>query len=89
MGLLVAHESLQRVLLEHCHDTGAGHMGMNKTAEQVRRYAVWYNILDNCLIYVKSCQVCNRQKKPHKKPKAHYVIYHAVSPMERVHIDIL
>ena len=41
-GLLVAHESLQRILLEHCHDNpGAGHMGMNKTTERVRRYAVW------------------------------------------------
>ena len=28
MGLLVAPESLQRVLLEHCHDNPvAGHMG--------------------------------------------------------------
>ena len=89
-GLLVAPESLQRVLLEHCHDNpGAGHMGMNKTAERVRRYAVWYKMIESCHIYVKSCQVCNRQKKPHKKPKAHHVSYHAGSPMERVHIDIL
>ena len=33
--------------------------------------------------------MCNRQKKPHKKPKAHHVRYHAESPMERVLIDIL
>ena len=64
-------------------------MGMNKTAERVRRYAVWYKMIKSCHIYVKSCQVCNRQKKPHKKPKAHHVSYHAGSPMERVHTDIL
>ena len=42
-GLLVAPESLQRVLLEHCHDNpGAGHMGMNKTAERVRRFFFFF-----------------------------------------------
>ena len=33
--------------------------------------------------------MCNCQKKSHKKPKAHHVSYHAGSPMERIHIDIL
>ena len=33
--------------------------------------------------------MCNRQKKPQKKPKAHQVQYHAGSPLERIHIDIL
>ena len=83
MGLLVAPESLQRVFLEHWNDKhGAGHMGMNKTAERVRRNAVWYKIIE-------SCQVCNRQKKPHIKIKAHHVSYHAGSPKERIHINIL
>ena len=89
-GLLVAPESLPRILFEHCHDNpGAGHIGMNKTAARVRRYAVWYKMIDSCLIYVKNCQVFNRQKKPHKKSKAHYVSYHAGSPIDRVHIYIL
>ena len=39
-GVLVGPEHLQRIIREHCHDKpGAGHMGMNKTTEQVRRYA--------------------------------------------------
>ena len=33
--------------------------------------------------------MCNRQKKPQKKPTAHQVQYHAGSPLERIHIDIL
>ena len=28
-------------------------MGMNKTADRVRRYAVWYKMIESCLIYVK------------------------------------
>ena len=62
-GVLVASEPLQRIILEHCHDKpGAGHMGMNKTTQRVKRYAIWYKMLDSCLVYVRSCSVCNRKK---------------------------
>ena len=74
---LVAPESLQKIIMEHYHDKpGAGHMGMNKTTERVKRYAIWYKMLDSCLVYVRSCSMCNRQTKPQKKPKAHQVQYH-------------
>ena len=83
-GVLVAPEPLQRIILEHCHDKpGAGHMGMNKTTQRVKRYSIWYKMLDSCLVYVWSCSVCNRQKKPQKKPKARQVQYHAGSPLDR------
>ena len=83
-GVLVAPEPLQIIILEHCHDK-PGHMGMNNTTERVKRYDIWYKMLDSCLVYVKSCSVCNRQKKP----KAHQVQCHAGSSLERIHIDIL
>ena len=86
VGVLVAPEQLQNIILVHCHDKpGSGHMGMNKTTERVKRHAIWYTMLDSCLVYVRSCSVCNRQKRP----KAHQVQYHAGSPLERIHIDIL
>ena len=54
--VLVAPEPLQRIILEHCHDKpGAGHMGMNKTTQRVKRYAIWYKMLDSCVVYVRSC----------------------------------
>ena len=63
--VLVTPEPLQKNILKHCHDNpGAGHMGMNKTTGRVKRYAVWYKLLDSCLVYVRGCSVCNRQKKP-------------------------
>ena len=80
----MAPEPLQGIILEHCHDKpGAGHMRMKKTTERVIHYDIWYS----CLVYVGSCSVCNRQKKPQKKPKAHQVRYHVGSPLERIHID--
>ena len=40
-GVLVAPEPLQKIILEHCHNNpGDGHMGMNKTTERVKRYAI-------------------------------------------------
>ena len=77
-GVLVAPELLRKIILEHCHDKpGSGHMGMNKTTERVKRYAIWYKMPDICLVYAGSCSVCNQPKKPQKKPKAHQVQYHA------------
>ena len=63
-------------------------MGMNKTIERVKRCDIWYKMLDSCLVYVMSCSVCNRQKKPQEKPKAHQVQYHTRSPLERIYIYI-
>ena len=69
-GVLKAPEPLQRIILEHCHDKpGAGHMGMNKTTQRVKRYAIWYKMLDSCLVYVRSCSVCNRRKETSKEAK--------------------
>ena len=40
-------------------------------------------------LFVKSCSLCNRNKKATVKRKAALGQYHAGSPLERVHIDIL
>ena len=46
--VLAAPEPLQRIILEHCHDKpGAGHMGMNKTTQRVKRYAICEASLQN------------------------------------------
>ena len=84
----MAPEPLQRIILEHCHDKpGSGHTEMNKTTERVKRYIIWYKMPDSCLVYVRSCSVCNRQRKPQKKPNAQHVGYHAGSPLERIYIS--
>ena len=40
-------------------------------------------------LYVRTCAICNKNKKPRVKPKAAMQNYHAGIPMERVHLDIL
>jgi len=60
-----------------------------KTLAKVQRYAVWYKLQESVVNYVRGCSVCNRQKTGTRKAKAGQISYHAGSPMERVHIDIL
>ena len=43
----------------------------------------------DCTCYVKTCALCNQNKKPNRIPRASLGIYHAGFPMERVHVDIL
>ena len=59
---------------------------MNKTTDQLKRYAIWYMMLDSCLVYVRSCSVCNRKKKSQGQPMAHQGRYHAGSLLERIYI---
>ena len=43
----------------------------------------------DALIHVRTCAVCNVNKKPNRKAKGALGQFHAGSPMERIHIDIL
>ena len=88
--LLVVPASLREQVLQSCHDTKfAGHMGQNKTIARLKSTFIWYQMNKDSQNYVKSCSVCNLNKKACVKPKAPLGSYHAGAPMERVHIDIL
>ena len=68
-GVLMAPKSMQSVFLEECHNVCSdGQMGMNKTWERVKRSAIWHR--ETSELYMKSCMMCNQQKKPRVKPKA-------------------
>ena len=40
-------------------------------------------------LYVKTCAICIKNKKPWVKPKAELGSYHAGARMERVHLDMM
>ena len=87
---LVVPARLKSEVLEHCHDSKvSGHLGQKKTVDKVRRSFLWYNLRRDCEEYVRSCATCNKNKKPHVRPKAPLEKFHAGYPMERVHLDIL
>ena len=82
--------SLRNEVLVGIHDCKtAGHMGQAKTLQKLKQRFIWHGMSNDCLLYVRSCGVCNGSKKPNRKAKARLGRYHAGAPLERVHIDIL
>lgn len=87
---LVVSHSLRADVLKHCHDSKvAGYLGQQKTIERVKQSFLWYHLHSNCVEYVRSCNVCNQNKKANVKPRAALTKFHAGFPMERIHLDIL
>ena len=87
---LVVPYSLRQEIFHLCHDSPiAGHLGIQKTIQRIKRSFMWYNMIRDCTAYVKSCATCNQNKKPARTIRAQLGSYHAGFPMERVHIDIL
>ena len=87
---LVVPNTLKSEVLRHCHDSKVtGHLGQQKTVERVKQSFLWYRLHSDCIDYVKSCKVCNQNKKAHINPRAAVTKFHAGCPMERIHLDIL
>jgi hypothetical protein len=87
---LLVPASLREEVMQGCHDSlTGGHLGQQKTYQRVQRYYTWYEMATDVQLYVRTCGVCNRQKKPSVKPRAALGRYHAGAPMERIHIDML
>ena len=58
-----ANASLRTRLLHECHDVPtAGHLGKDKTLEQVKRRFYWPRMDSDVLQYVRTCDACQRNK---------------------------
>jgi hypothetical protein len=88
--LRVIPNSMKNQALELCHNLPiSGHMGQTKTLLILNQHVIWYNILVDCIPYVKSCSVCNKNKRLKECPRAKLKQFHSGVPLERVHMDIL
>ena len=56
---------------------------------RIRASLIWYKMKDDIKLFVKSCATCNQNKRAQTKAKATLGQYHAGSPLEQVHVDIL
>ena len=88
--LFVVPDSLKEEVMSLNHDLPlTGHMGIVKTVSRIRNSYIWYKMNEDIELFVRSCSVCNKNKGANVKPRASLGQYHAGSPLERVHIDIL
>lgn len=88
--LLMIPKTMRTQILELCHNIPlSGHMGQIKTLMKIKEYALWYRMAMDCKLYVKSCGICNKNKRAKDHARAKLGQYHAGIPVERVHMDIL
>lgn len=88
--ILVVPVDMKEQVLELCHNIpSSGHQGINRTEYKVRQKYHWYKLGADIQKHVKSCAVCNKNKKPVRKARCPLTSYQAGEPMERVHLDFL
>ena len=88
--LLVVPQDLKSKVLFQCHDSNlSGHVGRENTLQNAKKAFYWYSMYQDVAVYVKSCSSCNQNKISGKYGKAPQKKFHAGTPMERVHVDIL
>jgi transposase InsO family protein len=77
-------------VLKICHDnTFAGHQGLNKTAEKLRKNFYWYQYKMHIRNYIARCITCNKAKNPARTPRAPLGQYNSAYPLDRLRIDIM
>ena len=86
--LLLPHE-YQPIVLRHLHDDRtSAHLGRKRTIAKVQQRFHWYKLRDYISRYIRSCDVCQRRKRPGLTPRAPLQKYVIGYPMERVCIDL-
>ena len=79
----------QDEMAKQFHDApSAAHMGRRRTHTQVQKRAFWYRMAADLKQWIRSCDVCQRRKRPGRTPHAPQRTYTAGTPNLRVSMDI-
>ena len=83
--------SLKTRLLRECHDAPtSGHLGKDKTIEQVKRRFYWPRMDEEIAQYVTSCDACQRNKPSHQaKSGLHQPLPVPRWPWQQVSLDLI
>ena len=86
--LLVMPESLRALVLRHVHDE-MGHLGFNKTLQQVKDRYFWPGIYTETKAYINRCRRCTLRKVPDTQNRAPLENVRTTRPLQLVCIDFL
>jgi hypothetical protein len=87
--LMLVPESLKGDILKLYHDVPtAGHLGMNKIVEKIKKHLYWPSMKDYVTKYCNSCDSCATRKPSRSINKAPLGKYVVGAPIERVCLDI-
>ena len=80
---------VSQVLCAIHNNPSAGHLGVSKTLEKVRRRFYWHGMREDVEMHVRRCVPCAEVNDPCKLPKAPLINIKAGHPLQRVAIDIV
>ena len=87
---LLVPRCLRSEIMHLCHDIpSSGHQGIHRTKERLKQQFYWWRMTKDVKLYVKTCDVCARNKRGSLPNRSGLKSYQAGSPMERVHLDFL
>ena len=77
---LYVPSSMRAEIMYNMHDehVSGGHFGLKKTYDKMQKRYYWPGMENSLREYIKSCEVCQKGKKPRRKP------YGLLSP---IHIE--
>ena len=86
---LVLPYRYQSRVLENLHDSRtAAHLGHQRTFAAVCQRYFWYEMSDSVVRWCRTCDKCQRRKRPGNTPQAPMRIYNVGYPGERIAMDI-
>ena len=86
---LIMPYKYQEMMCEHFHDsTSAAHMGRRRALKQVQKRAFWYQMAEDLKLWIRTCEICQRRRRPGKTPRAPMAVFTAGVPNEQVSMDL-
>ena len=89
LQLIVPKVLRTEMLRLHHNIRTSGHLGRNKTLARLRQRCYWPGMRKDVCEWLKQCDVCAKNKKPSKRPRAELHQYSVGATMERVAIDLV
>ena len=87
---LIVPRALQQTICREVHDGRvASHLGKKKVLRLLNKYFYWYKMDRDVSWWIRTCEVCQRRKRPTKEPRAPMTKYISGFPNERVAMDVV
>lgn len=86
--LIVPKTRVLEVLNMIHNGSSGGHLGVNKTLDQIRRRYYWVNCREDVEEWIRKCAVCGASKSPALKTRGKMKQYISGAPFERIAIDV-
>jgi hypothetical protein len=85
----VVPRSLQREFCHEIHNTKAtSHMGRRRTMAALQKICFWYKMSEDVGWWIRTCDRCQRRKRPQPAPRAPLITTLAGYPGERIAMDV-